>query len=127
MSHLSRLVITLALALPFSLGCSGDNLSTKGQLIECAVAADGSTSNCHPVDQPSHEAGTCVDIDEDGDDDPDDADDGADDSKVRSATGSDEDGDGTPDADDDDDDGDGVDDADDCDELPGHDSDDGAP
>jgi len=123
-----KLVICLSLALPLSLaGCSDStNLSSKGQLIECQVAADGTVGSCNPVSEPSHAAGTCVDRDKDGDDDPhDEAEDPNDDSPHATGT-DDDDGDGQTNDVDDDDDNDGVDDADDCDELPGQDSDDGA-
>ncbi len=126
MNHLRRLAILLSFSLPLSIGgCASENLSSKGQLIECAVAADGTTSDCHAVEEPSGTPGTCVDHDNDGDDDPhdDDLDDAADDD--ASLTGdTDDDDDGTTDDEDDDDDNDGIADDDDCDELPGGDDDD---
>ena len=117
-----RLALALSLVLPFALGCSSsENLSSKGQLIECQVAADGTTSNCAPVTQPTHAAGTCVDHDNDGDGQPGDADD----EQPDQANALDDDGDGITNDVDDDDDNDGIADEDDCDELPGGDSDDG--
>lgn len=119
-------VRNFAFAIAFILApaCTSDNLSTKGQLIECSVAADGTTSNCHPTDQTeTDDPSKCIDRDEDGDDDP--GDEADDDSEKVShlVTPDDEDGDGTPDTEDDDDDDDGVPDSDDCDEEAGGDSD----
>lgn len=127
MASFHRLFGTLAIALAFTFaGCtSSDNLATKGQLIECEVAADGSTSNCTPVDQPSGTPGTCVDHDDDGDGDAHDEAEAEDDDDNASVTGdTDDDDDGTSDEADDDDDNDGIDDDQDCDELPGGDDDD---
>jgi len=126
MKHLSRLALLLAFSLPVTLGCtSSDTTSTRGQLIECDVAADGTTSDCAPVDEPSGAPGTCVDHDVDGDDDPHDAEAEDDDGDEANATGeTDDDDDGIDDAEDDDDDNDGIDDDDDCDELQGGDDDD---
>jgi hypothetical protein len=124
--HLRHLALTLSLALPFALaGCSSsENLSSKGQLIECEVDANGAATNCTPVDQPSGAADSCIDKDEDGDGDAHDSE-AEDDDDHASATGDDDDGDGMTNGEDDDDDNDGIDDEDDCDELPGGDSDDG--
>ncbi|MEO8702284.1 MAG: hypothetical protein ABI867_19725 [Kofleriaceae bacterium] len=119
----------LAIVLPLATApaCTSTNTSTKGQLIECAVDANGNTTNCGPADDSTPSPGTCHDIDEDGDDDPDDVDETEDDKPTRAGVvPGDSDDDGTPDSEDEDDDNDGVDDADDCDELPGHDSDDDA-
>lgn len=97
----------MALALSL-IGCtSADTTATKGQLIECQVATDGTASDCQPVDQPSNSPGTCVDVDDDGDGDSHDAeaeDDDDDDANVTGET--DDDDDGVPDGEDDDDDND---------------------
>jgi hypothetical protein len=111
-----RVAILLSFSLPFALtpGCSStENLSTKGQLIECQVAGDGTVSNCAPTDAPTGAPGTCVDVDDDGDGD------------AHDEAETDEDGMGSfaPETEGDDD-GDGVENENDCDELPGGDSDD---
>jgi hypothetical protein len=122
---MKRFACLLALALPAALApsCTSATTTTKGQLIECDVDANGNTSNCHPADGDDPAPGTCHDVDEDGDDDPADTEeDGDDGDPSHEFTGhpGDGDDDGTPDSEDDDDDNDGVGDGDDCDELPGH-------
>lgn len=124
MASLRRLSVILLFgcALAVAPACSSDHLSTAGQLIQCDVAADGTTSNCHPTDSATPAgADQCTDVDEDGDDDPDDVSEaeGSDDSAVISPSEGDDDGDGTPDEADTDDDNDGIPDDVDCDELPG--------
>ena len=114
---LRTLVIALLAVVPvagLAPGCSGDNLSTKGQLVTCDP-----NGNCSPTDNPTPAPGMCTDIDEDGDGEAHDAteaEDGHD-----SVSDTDDDNDGTPDTADTDDDNDGIPDTADCDELPGGD------
>lgn len=119
MTNLRTVFAFLACA---ALSACSDNLSSKGQLIEC----DTTTNTCQPTDSTTPSGpNACVDIDEDGDGDDHDEEDEADDSNVSSVTGdTDDDDDGVSDADDADDDNDGIDDDDDCDEVEGGDDDD---
>jgi hypothetical protein len=113
-----RIAILLSFSLPFTLtsGCtSSENLSSKGQLIECQVGADGTVSECAPTDTPTGDPGSCIDIDDDGDGDA--HDEAEDDEDGVSSFAPETEGD---------DDGDGIMNEDDCDELPGGDSDDDA-
>lgn len=132
MAQLRRITTAFAAALALVIvpACASENTSKVGQLIECDVAADGTTANCQPTDSTeTSDPGKCVDVDEDGDDDPFD-DESEDESEDESGDDSsallpsdpndtDDDDDGLEDAEDDDDDNDGVDDDDDCDEEAG--------